>query len=161
MLVCDECLSGILELGWGTPGKIMFIGQCPAASNTTGARGTSEFDKYFLSFLAEVPLNQSDFYFTNLVKVPVDIDVIDNETIKHYRQHLLDEIQAVKPTLIITLGRFAEYWLKGLCESVYLLHPGALRHNRTDPQVWINQLKNIIQCKHSKNSQKIMESSLS
>ena len=74
---CSLCPNdkGMKELGWGALNGIMFIGQYPTSINKTGLQETSNFNQYFLELLKPIGISQSEFYFTNLIKRDIFIDV--------------------------------------------------------------------------------------
>jgi len=146
ILTCKKCLQGPIELGWGTPQKILFIGQCPSFLNITGARGTSNFDKFFLRLLSKINITESDFYFTNLIKVPANVYRLEVKVVRHYKDHLLEEIQEIKPKVIIVLGKFADEWLRDDLKYEKMMHPGALHYQKKEAEEkWISNLKQILQ----------------
>lgn len=139
------------ELGWGTHGKIMFIGQCPSYTNKTGAQGTSDFDKFFLKLISEAAdLTIDDFYFTNLVKIPVDIKTISDEDLDHCATHVIDEIETTQPKMILCLGKYSYQTmkraaLKGLSPRVYsILHPAAIRYGTMTGDQWKEEFKTLL-----------------
>jgi len=143
ILLCKECPQGEYEFGWGTPGKIMFIGQCPALASK-GRRGTSDFDKYLFELI--YPLTDKDFYFTNLIKVPMrNMNDVSLRTLVHCGEHLLEEIIIVKPEKIIALGS----WSRSFCEAnninhYSLPHPGYIFFRGITEDEWKKQLKGIL-----------------
>src|SRR3990167_5455095 len=113
---CEECpfIEGSApELGWGTPGKIMFIRQSPSQFNREGRRGDSDFDRYFFELLKPLGLTWKSFYFTNLIKTPVAIRTMTDEQLMHGSQHVISEVDLVKPKVVIALGTVAYRALKG------------------------------------------------
>lgn len=129
------------EFGWGVFGKIMFIGQCPAFSNKNGKRGNSEFDKFFLELIQPLGLTFSDFYFTNLVKIPVKINDVNPEVLEHCASHLLKEVEIVKPKVILCLGKFSYlYARKAGINCRPLAHPGSIKYNTITQEQWILEL---------------------
>lgn len=130
------------EFGWGVLNKIMFIGQCPAFSNTQGKRGNSEFDKFFMTLIEPLGLSFTDFYFTNLVKTPVKINDMNEAVLKHCATHLVDEVKLVKPQLVLCLGKFSyQYAKKAGIQCRPLAHPGSIRYGNMTEEQWKEELK--------------------
>lgn len=148
ILQCEGCPTSskhIPELGWGTPEKILFVGQCPAFSNIHGVRGTSKFDKFFLELLKPVGLTSNDFFFTNLVKVPAKMSLLSEEALDHCASHVKDEIALIRPKFIFTLGKFSYQSLKKKGVRVYgMTHPGAIHHGAISIEQWQEGLKNLL-----------------
>ena len=132
------------EFGWGVRGQIMFVGQNPADSNTTGLQGTSNFDNFFLDLLKPLNLTKDDFYFTNLVKIPGNIRDFSRQTLWHCGDHVIDEYVAVDPKIIITLGKYATRYTK-IESKESLFHPAAIRYGKRTAEQWQEQLKKILQ----------------
>lgn len=149
---CQSCYKdgySQMEFGWGdtTPGKIMFIGQAPGRSNPNGLRGNSPWDKFFLDLIKPY-LTPDDFYFTNLVKVPCTIGEVDERTVEHCADHVIDEIEAIKPMAVLALGKHAYNYLrknprfKGRLISV--MHPSAIKYG-TSREDWIAQFEKVLE----------------
>lgn len=143
---CQICPSGYKELGWGQIGNIMFVGQCPSPSNIYGLKGTTKFDVEFFELMGLAKVNDTDFFFTNLVKTPCDITKVDYQTLEHCASHVLDEYKYVNPKLVITLGSWAKRWVGShLPNSEHMIHPAALRYQRSMSKVdWAHNLQHII-----------------
>ena len=131
------------EFGWGRAGKIMFVGQNPAFSNSEGKRGDSDFDKFFLELVA--PLTKEDFYFTNLVKFPADLGDLEDDIFELSLGYLREEIKIVEPKIIITLGNKSREWVEKLKISYFsLIHPGAIRYGSITEADWKRKLNDIL-----------------
>lgn len=130
------------EFGWGVLDKIMFIGQCPAFSNWKGKRGNSEFDKFFMELIQPIGLTFSDFYFTNLVKIPVKISDMNEAVLEHCATHLIDEVKLVKPKAIFALGKYAyQFSKKAGIDCKPLAHPGSIKYGNITEEAWKQELK--------------------
>ncbi len=119
---CDKCsLAGICNnvciMGSGNAeSKVMFIAEAPTqAEDREGA--TFESIKYdlFWKVLDKVLGKKSeDYYYTTIVKcAPGEGRYIEEEEITNCRKYLEAEIEAIKPTCIITLGAIAMEALTG------------------------------------------------
>ena len=94
--------KGMKELGCGALNEIMFIGRSPASINKTGLQETSNFNQYFLELLKPIGISQSEFYFTNLIKIPIsNMKKVPKTVIHHCADHLIDEYLAVNPKIVI------------------------------------------------------------
>lgn len=134
-----------IEWGWGKAGRIMFIGQCPAQSNWMGKRGDSDFDKAFLNLLKPLKIDPEKFYFTNVVKIPVKMEVLPDYIFERNARYLYDEIQIVNPKIIIALGRYAKDALGLIKVNFFSIpHPGSIRYGNISEDNWRKNLKEII-----------------
>lgn len=154
---CPDCpmsqTGGVPELGWGESDEYFFIGQCPALTNKDGKRGTSNFDKFFLELLDEAGFRKDQFYFTNLVKIPILINYVSEASIEHCGHHVLEELEIIKPKVVITLGQYASNWIRNQNIPHYeLKHPGSIRYKGSIARtMWVEELKQI-KIKHDKET---------
>lgn len=134
-----------IEYGWGKAGKIMFIGQNPSNSNRTGKRGDSDFDKEFLEIIKKEGLTRKDFYFTNLIKIPVDMADVQRDDFMRSLNFVIDEVKIVEPDLIITLGKYSREWFAKARINFYSLpHPSSIRYGSITEEQWRKELKKIL-----------------
>ena len=139
---CRGCPPGTRELGWGSPEKILFIGQCPPARQ-------QKFDKYFFDLIERVGIKDGDFFFTNIVKTPVDMNSIDRGLFSHCAQHVDDEIKLIKPRVIIGLGRHAASFIDAFnIKAEKLMHPSSLRYpnSKVTEAQWLARLSTLVGC---------------
>ncbi len=162
---CAECPflfepinRGKKELMWGEGKEILIIGQSPSISDVEKKEG-SEFDKFLKSLFDEAGINFNSARFTNFCKasIPPGGSLTQSE-FEHCSEHLLDEVIAVEPTMIITLGRLGKQWAGnkfregsiGIFEEegriiqvpiFSLVHPGTIKHQRIEKEEFIRQLK--------------------
>lgn len=138
---------GTIEVGWGTPGKIMFIGQNPALSSLGKEPGSSSFDKYFFSILDEAGISKDDFFFTNIYKAPPKQrpDEIFETVLYHAGDHIREEIERVKPILIVALGMVSGKWLANqrFENKMIVHHPSAARYGKPTRSQYIAELKSV------------------
>lgn len=158
---CDQCPTDRIykpEFGWGDSDRpmFMFIGQSPGFSNPEGLRGNSQWDRFFLELIKPFGLYHNDqtdehednFYFTNLVKIPTKLDALPKEVLQHCADHVMEEIAAVQPQHIITLGRFPFQYLlnhprrKGRVNR--MTHPSAIRYNQISREDWIKEFETLV-----------------
>lgn len=152
---CNECPRGIKEGGWGQGRLIMFIGQSPAMRSEGITPGQSEFDKFFLDLIAEAEISQRDFYFTNLIKTPVYIEEVTERQFMHGISHLIQEVQLIRPAIVIALGRHAQRWVSSdhVGRRVYsIMHPGSIKYGSISRKEWVAKLERIIHYYHAKNT---------
>ena len=143
---CSLCPNdkGMKELGWGALNGIMFIGQYPTSINKTGLQETSNFNQYFLELLKPIGISQSEFYFTNLIKIPIsNMKKVPKTVIHHCADHLIDEYLAVNPKIVITLGRYAKKFTK--IENIEnMTHLRSIRYGHITEEQWREYLKKIL-----------------
>lgn len=147
---CPQNPNAKIELGWGRPRKIAFIGQSPSPQNSEGLRGASGFDRYFFELINPLGIHSDDFYFTNLVKVPVNINQISKETLMHCARHVQDELDEVRPRIVLALGKYSYGYLKERLKGksyrfLSLMHPGALKYGSMTRENWQKDLKQALQ----------------
>lgn len=151
---CDKCPTKghtTKEKGWGVPGKILFVGQCPAPSSIDKKEGESDFDKFFISLLEEVGVSKNDFFFTNLVKSPMSsstMGLLTREELDHWYDHLDEEIGLIRPKVIVTLGKFSGAWgasrrEKHQCKIIDIQHPSFLYYNPGIRSTYLKHLGTI------------------
>ena len=117
--VCPELASGATQLvmGDGNPdADIVLIGEAPGKNEDeqdvpfVGAAG-----KFLNEMLASAGMNREDVYITNIVKYrpPNNRDPLPEEK-KAFWPYLLEQLQIIKPKIVVTLGRHSmEYFLPG------------------------------------------------
>jgi uracil-DNA glycosylase len=95
--------------------EIMFIGEAPGANEAkTGRPFCGTAGKILTECLEEIGIKREDVYITNILKdrPPQNRDPLQEE-IEIYSPFLDRQIEAIKPKIIVTLGRFSmEYILK-------------------------------------------------
>lgn len=146
ILNCQECPSGSgkTELGWGAFKEVMFVGQCPAMTNSEGLRGTSDFDKFFLDAIKLFGLNETNIYFTNLIKKPQpNMKDLSQATLHHCAEHVLDEYIFVNPRILILMGRYPRRFTK-IKNHEELFHLGAIRYGKRTLDEWQGELERIL-----------------
>lgn len=149
---CNQCLRDAQyqpEFGWGTPGKIMIIGISPGKSNPNGLQGNSPWDEFFLRLIKPFNLTPDDFYFTNLIKIPCNVRELDPSVLEHAGNHVIDEIDAVNPTAIITLGAPPFHTLKknsGLKgrSLTKMTHPSAMKYGGITKEAWLEEFEQAL-----------------
>ncbi|PCI19163.1 uracil-DNA glycosylase [Candidatus Wolfebacteria bacterium] len=96
--------------GDGTPyADIVFIGEAPGKKeDELGIPFVGAAGKFLDEMLADIHLKRNDVYITNIVKYrpPDNRDPLEKEK-QECNQWLIDELNLIQPTLIITLGRHA------------------------------------------------------
>lgn len=139
--------SGHKESGWGTPSGILFIGESPAFTSMTLKEGSSRFDKQFKSLLKEADIHDSDYFFTNIVKLPPikDIDSLDDGDQNHCLRHVMDEIELIKPIVIVTLGTKSSRIMSSYVFPAKhrLMHPGAIKYGMMSREQYVHKLREI------------------
>jgi DNA polymerase len=93
--------------------KIMFIGEAPGKNESeTGRPFCGAAGKVLSEMLESINLKREDVYITNIVKdrPPNNRDPLPKE-IEMYATFLDRQIDAIKPEIIVTLGRFSMIYL--------------------------------------------------
>lgn len=103
-------LSSNLVFGEGSSqAKIVFIGEAPGVNeDREGQPFVGRSGKLLNTCLEEIGLKREDVYITNIVKrrPPENRDPLPEE-IEAYRSCLKEQLEIIKPKIIVTLGRFA------------------------------------------------------
>ncbi len=96
------------------PARIMLVGEAPGAEETKLSRPfVGRAGKNLDEFLAALALSRADIYITNVVKFrPFKVSAAGRlsnrppakEEIACMRPHLLREVEAVRPRVVVTLG---------------------------------------------------------
>lgn len=106
--ICEHCAD--LVPGEGNPiAEVMFVGEAPGREEDRQGRPfVGKAGKLLDELLASAELWREDVYITNIVKArpPNNRDPTSAE-IEHHLPWLEAEIEAIKPLVIVPLGRFA------------------------------------------------------
>ncbi len=115
---CELCKTRNLTVaGEGLPNsKLMFIGEAPGeVNNEVGRPFVGHGGKIFDKILNNLNLNRSEVFITNIVKCwPPKNRKPKPKEIHECEPYLLEQIEVVKPQLIIALGQTAFTTLTGL-----------------------------------------------
>ncbi len=110
-----------LVCGEGSPNaRLMFIGEAPGAEEDLEGRPfVGPAGQVLNNLLNKLNLNREEVYITNVVKrrPPGNRDPLPGE-IEACLPYLLQEIKAVRPRVIVTLGKVATNALLGLKEPI-------------------------------------------
>lgn len=93
--------------------EVMFIGEAPGLNEAKTGRPFCGTAGKVLDFcLSEIKIERKDVYITNIVKdrPPKNRDPSEEE-IKIYSSFLDDQINIIKPKIIVTLGRFSAKYI--------------------------------------------------
>ncbi|HEU5005029.1 MAG TPA: uracil-DNA glycosylase [Candidatus Saccharimonadales bacterium] len=147
--ICPELAATATQLvfGDGNPdAEIVFIGEAPGKNeDEQGKPFVGAAGKFLNEMLESIGLERSDVYITNIVKYrpPNNRDPLPEEK-KAFLPYLQAQLDAIKPKLVVTLGRHSmDSLLPGLVISrchgqpkrfngqVYmpLFHPAAALYN--------------------------------
>jgi len=161
--ICPELAEGATQLvfGNGNPdAEVVFIGEAPGKNeDEQGLAFVGSAGKFLDEMLAEIGLKREDIYITNIVKYrPANNrDPFPDEKAA-FLPYLRQQIEIIKPKLIVTLGRHSmEVLLPGLkishCHGqpkrykgqVYLplFHPAAALYNGSMRQTLIDDFQII------------------
>ncbi len=110
-LYAARILQGYLPvMGQGNPhARIMFIGEAPGKREAeTGTPFCGAAGSMLDALLSSIDVDRSDVYITNIVKDrPPENRDPTSEELALYAPFLAEEIEAIRPAVIVTLGRFA------------------------------------------------------
>lgn len=173
--VLDMYVNQKIVLGYGNLNShVMLIGEAPGAKEVElGKPFVGQAGKHLDEFLEILNIKKEDIYITNSVKFrPTKVNPktgrLSNRTpttkeIKDFRELIYEEIDIVKPKIIVTLGNIA---LKSILnknikigevhgklmhveikDKEYklfpLYHPAAVIYNRSLKEAYILDLKNL------------------
>lgn len=161
--VCPDLAEQATQLVFGTgnpDANLLFIGEAPGKKeDETGEPFVGAAGKFLNEMLASIELKREDIYITNIVKYrpPNNRDPSPAEKAV-FLPYLSEQIEVIKPKLVITLGRHSmDSLLPGLKissahgepkrynEQVYLplFHPAAALYNGGLRQTLLDDFKRI------------------
>lgn len=116
--ICKECKkkkSGLPVPGEGNPkAKILFVGEAPGKKEAeTGKPFIGRSGKLLTQLLNSIRLDRKDVFITSPVKYYPGKRTPTDKEIEHGKIHLLKQIRAIRPTLIVLLGGVAHKALIG------------------------------------------------
>jgi len=124
--ICPDLAQGSTQLvmGHGNPNaEIVFIGEAPGKNeDLQGIPFVGAAGKLLDEMLASNNISRKDVYITNIVKYrpPNNRDPLPEEK-RAFWPYLVRELKAIKPIVVITLGRHSmEYFLPG--KSISKVH---------------------------------------
>ena len=106
--LCETAINAVPGEG-NTDSEVVFIGEAPGRSEDEQGRPfVGRAGKLLESLLAEIGLKREDVWIGNIIKhrPPENRDPLPDE-IAACQPYLTMQLEAIKPKLIITLGRFA------------------------------------------------------
>ena len=106
--LCETAINAVPGEG-NTDSEVVFIGEAPGRSEDEQGRPfVGRAGKLLESLLAEIGLKREDVWIGNIIKhrPPENRDPMPDE-IAACQPYLTMQLEAIKPKLIITLGRFA------------------------------------------------------
>jgi len=111
---CDLCKTRTHAVpGEGPPGaEVMLVGEGPGFYEDQQARPfVGPAGRFLEELLASVGLSRSQVYITNVVKCrpPDNRDPLPSE-IEACRKYLQNQIELIRPRVIVTLGRYSLAW---------------------------------------------------
>jgi DNA polymerase len=145
--------------GSGEINSIMLIAQNPSFNRTDEncreafrVRSTSDF---FSDCLSLAGINRNEIYVTNVVKCSTsNNDYPTPETVECCKKWLLQEIEYVKPTCIVAMGRLARDFfgcgIEPRCkwngyEVIAIWHPSFVKRQMGMKDKYIEQIKRVKQ----------------
>lgn len=130
--------------------KIMFIGEAPGRNEAkTGKPFCGSAGKVFDKLLTHVGIARGSVYVTNIVKdrPPENRDPTAKE-IEIYGPFLDRQIEIIKPTVVVALGRYAMGYLMNRFGLQSLLEPIGKAHGKSYPTNLKVGPKNIVTLYH-------------
>lgn len=124
---CRECKkgkSGKAVPGEGNPNaKIFFVGEAPGRKEAkTGRPFVGPSGRYLTHLLNSIGVNREEVYITSPVKYFPGFRAPTDDEISHGKTHLLEQIEVVKPKLIVLLGNVAVKVLLGEGFKISKIH---------------------------------------
>lgn len=111
--------------GVGSPvARLMFVGEAPGFhEDRQGEPFVGQAGKLLTSLLEQIGLTRQDVYIANVIKCrpPENRDPLPDE-IEACSHRLMEQISAIRPDVICTLGRFAAKLLTGTELSMTQIH---------------------------------------
>jgi len=165
---CQACSLGATRttLVWGSgnpDAEILFIGEAPGRKEDEGGLPfIGAAGKNLDEFLAIAGFKREDTYIANVLKCrpPNNRDPQPSE-IETCQRWLVDQIYAIKPRIIVTLGAFATRWALGKDSAIsavqgkvfkhdqYLIlpcyHPAAIIYDRSKADAFFEVARTIAQ----------------
>lgn len=93
--------------------KVMFIGEGPGRDeDLQGEPFVGRSGQLLTKILAAIDLERSDVYITNIVKCrPPNNRDPQEEEVRCCEKYLVQQIELIRPKIIVALGRIAAHWL--------------------------------------------------
>lgn len=115
---CRECKkgkSGLPVPGEGSPrARVVFVGEAPGRKEAeTGRPFVGGSGKLLTQLLTAIGIERKDVFITSPVKYYPGQRAPTNREIQHGRIHLVKQIAAIKPKVIVLLGNVAHKALIG------------------------------------------------
>lgn len=112
---CKEGKSGLPVVGEGDIfSKVMFVGEAPGRKEAeTGRPFVGRAGKLLTELLKSIGIDRQDVYITSPVKYYPGRRTPKDSEVRHGTIHLLKQIEAINPKLIVLLGRIAHKALIG------------------------------------------------
>lgn len=109
---CKECMEnkfGLPVPGEGNPAaKIMFIGESPGPNEAkVGRPFVGRSGKLLTELLNSIGIKKEEVFITSPVKYYQGKRALKNSEIEHGTKHLVKQVEAIKPKLIVLLGQVA------------------------------------------------------
>ncbi len=153
-----------LVFGEGSPSaRLMFIGEAPGAEEDLEGRPfVGKAGQLLDRILHKMGLDREEVYIANVVKSrpPGNRDPLPDE-IEACLPYLLKQIKAIRPLVIVTLGKVASHALLGSKEPITRLRGGWQRHDhiRVMPTFHPSYLLRFPQERHKtwEDMQRVME----
>lgn len=132
---CTDCSlhKGATHVVFGSGNEhaaIVFVGEAPGYhEDQQGKPFVGTAGKLLSDLLASIGLKREDVYITNVLKCrPPNNRDPDAEEIEACKPLLFEQLQIIKPKVVVTLGSFAARTILGRIQPVSKIHGQPVRH---------------------------------
>lgn len=135
--ICVVRKSGKAVPGEGNPkARIVFVGEAPGKKEAaTGRPFVGRSGQLLRSLIREIGLNEEDVFITSPVKYLPDQGTPVRDDILHGRMHLQDQLDVIRPKIIVLLGAVACYGVLGEKIPIIANH-GKILHKAKDDRMY-------------------------
>lgn len=107
--ICKQESIGIAVPGEGNPNAdIVFMGEAPGKNEAkTGRPFIGRSGKFLRATIQEIGLKEEDVFITSPVKYLPERGTPNPKQIAHGREHLMEQLEVIKPKLIVLMGSVA------------------------------------------------------
>lgn len=127
--ICKIGKSGKAVVGEGNENaKIVFIGEAPGRKEAqTGRPFVGRSGQLLRNLIKDVGLKEEEVYITSPVKYLPDYGTPTPKDIEHGMVHLQEQIDVIRPEIIVLLGRVATLGMLGKVVPINKMH-GVIIH---------------------------------
>lgn len=109
--ICKENKTGLAVPGEGSSSaRIVFVGEAPGKQEAkTGRPFIGRAGNILRALIKEIGLSEQDVFITSAVKYLPDYGTPKIEDIEHGRVHLFNQLDIIKPKVVVLLGAVAVF----------------------------------------------------